>query len=61
VIEPDWLLGALFGAGGALGMYLGARLQRYLPLAWIKLILTVGLLFIALRYIGGFFLSSGSG
>jgi uncharacterized membrane protein YfcA len=30
-VRPDWALGALFGAGGLLGTYCGARLQRYLP------------------------------
>ncbi len=28
MIAPDWMLGALFGAGGFLGMYCGARLQK---------------------------------
>ncbi len=27
-VSPDWLLGALFGLGGLVGMYLGARCQR---------------------------------
>lgn len=33
----DWLLGALFGAGGLAGSYVGARVQRYLPERWIRL------------------------
>ena len=30
-VAPDWRLGALFGIGGILGMYLGARTQKYVP------------------------------
>jgi uncharacterized protein len=29
--RPDWALGILFGLGGAAGMYVGARTQRYVP------------------------------
>lgn len=29
--RPDWLLGLLFGAGGLVGMYVGARLQKFVP------------------------------
>jgi uncharacterized membrane protein YfcA len=39
VAAPDWLLGILFGAGGLMGMYLGARVQKYAPEKWIKLML----------------------
>jgi uncharacterized membrane protein YfcA len=49
--SPDWLLGALFGAGGFVGMYLGARAQRYVPQRLIKAMLAVALLSIAVRYI----------
>ncbi|MCP4896895.1 MAG: sulfite exporter TauE/SafE family protein, partial [bacterium] len=28
-IAPDWMLGLLFGLGGAVGMYCGARLQKH--------------------------------
>jgi len=28
-VSPDWMLGALFGSGGVLGMYIGARVQKY--------------------------------
>ncbi len=51
VVAPDWLLGGLFGIGGAAGIYLGARLQRRLSPRLIKLILTTLLLFIAVKYI----------
>ena len=35
--SPDWLLGFLFGTGGFAGMYIGARLQKYVPQKFIKL------------------------
>lgn len=47
--HPDWLLGALFGAGGMLGMYLGARLQRNMPQAVLKLLLGVMIALLAPR------------
>lgn len=40
-VRPDWLLGALFGVGGLAGMYLGARLQKFLPPKPITLILAL--------------------
>jgi uncharacterized membrane protein YfcA len=54
-ISPDWLLGALFGAGGFLGIYCGARLQKYLPAKIIKIILILTMTFIAIRYISAIF------
>jgi uncharacterized membrane protein YfcA len=57
VVTPDWALGALFGLGGFLGMYAGARLQRHLPARWLKLLLVVVLLWVAARYVGGFLLA----
>lgn len=51
-IAPDWLLGLLFGIGGACGMYCGARLQRFMPAKVIKAILAAAILFIAVRYSG---------
>jgi len=54
-VEPDWLLGLLFGAGGMLGMYLGARAQKRVPGIVIKGILTACVLFVAAKYIVGFF------
>lgn len=53
--RPDWLLGALFGAGGFAGMYLGARLQKYVPQQAIKGILGVLIVSLALRYVTQFF------
>lgn len=55
VITPDWTLGVMFGIGGAMGMYVGARLQRYIPARAIKVMLTVVLLFVAGKYIVQFF------
>jgi uncharacterized membrane protein YfcA len=55
VIAPDWTLGALFGAGGFLGIYCGARLQKYLPAKIIKIILILTMTFIAIRYIANIF------
>ena len=54
-ITPDWLLGGMFGIGGAAGMYVGARLQKYIPARVIKVILAAAMLFIALKYISGLF------
>ena len=54
-ISPDWLLGALFGAGGFLGIYCGARLQKYLPAKIIKIILILTMTFVAIRYISAVF------
>ena len=55
VAAPDWLLGILFGAGGLMGMYLGARMQKYAPDRWIKLMLGVVIVTVASRYIIKFF------
>lgn len=52
---PDWLLGILFGIGGAFGIYLGARMQKHVPQKYIKLILSILIVYIALRYITQFF------
>ncbi len=53
--SPDWMLGVLFGIGGAGGMYVGARLQRFVPAKAIKGILSAMVLFVALKYIVDFF------
>ena len=55
VATPDWLLGILFGAGGLLGMYLGAKMQKYAPEKWIKLMLGVVIVILAAKYILKFF------
>ncbi len=56
-IAPDWMLGALFGAGGFVGMYCGARLQKYMPATIIKIILAVVITLLGLKYISGIFIS----
>lgn len=38
---PDWPLGLLFGVGGLAGMYLAARLQKYLPARPIRILLAL--------------------
>ncbi len=53
--SPDWLLGLLFGLGGIFGIYLGARAQKHVPQKYIKLILSILIVYIALRYIIQFF------
>ena len=55
VAAPDWLLGILFGAGGLMGMYLGARVQKFLPGRWIKLMLGTVIIMVAAKYILRFF------
>jgi uncharacterized membrane protein YfcA len=53
--SPDWALGFLFGIGGFAGMYFGARLQKYIPAVFIKLILGIMITSLALRYIFQYF------
>jgi uncharacterized membrane protein YfcA len=60
VAPPDWMLGILFGAGGLLGMYFGAKIQKYIPEKWIKLILGIIVFIIASRYILRFFIQQFS-
>jgi uncharacterized membrane protein YfcA len=55
VATPDWLLGILLGAGGLMGMYLGARMQKYAPEKWIKLMLGTVIIIVASKYILKFF------
>ncbi len=54
-IAPDWRLGLLFGIGGLMGMYCGARAQKYFPARLIKLILGIIIVGLALRYISNIF------
>jgi uncharacterized membrane protein YfcA len=55
--SPDWALGFLFGIGGFAGMYIGARLQKYVPQKTIKALLGLMLLSLALRYIQQYFVA----
>ncbi len=50
-VAPIWGLGLLFGAGGMMGMYLGARFQRFVPPSAIKLMLCGVTLFAATKYV----------
>ena len=52
---PDWPLGILFGLGGMVGMYLGARMQKHMPQRFIKGVLAVAILTLAVRYVRQFF------
>ncbi len=53
--SPDWVLGFLFGAGGFAGMYIGARLQKYMPQMFLKLMLGTMITSLALGYIVQYF------
>ncbi len=53
---PDWPLGFLFGIGGFIGMYLGAKTQKFVPQKVIKIIVGVAIMFLAGRYILQFIL-----
>jgi uncharacterized protein len=55
VVQPDWTLGLLFGAGGLLGSYCGARLQKHLPERWIKGFLGMVATAVAAVYVRQFF------
>lgn len=57
--QPDWLLGALFGTGGALGMYAGARLQRHVPHATLKVLLGILAALLASHYLLAFVTNNG--
>jgi uncharacterized protein len=53
--SPDWLLGMLFGLGGVVGMYCGARLQKFVPQILIKAMLCLILVSLAVSYVLAFF------
>jgi uncharacterized membrane protein YfcA len=53
--RPDWILGVLFGAGGFAGMYIGARLQKFVPQKFIKAMLGAIIVLLAVQYIVQFF------
>jgi uncharacterized membrane protein YfcA len=52
---PDWPLGILFGLGGFIGMYLGARAQKFVPQKAIKIIVTSVIVFLSVKYIVQYF------
>jgi uncharacterized membrane protein YfcA len=53
-LTPDWVLGLMFGIGGAIGIYIGAGLQKFLPARLIKAVITVLVLFVAVKYVAGY-------
>jgi len=52
---PDWPLGILFGIGGFVGMYLGAKTQKYVPQKFITIFVGTAILFLAIKYIVQYF------
>lgn len=54
-VAPDWLLGILFGVGGMVGMYLGARCQKFVPAKAIKWMLVCIMIATALKYVVDYF------
>lgn len=55
MVAPNWTLGLLFGIGGFAGIYFGARMQKYFPEKFIKIVLGFLISFLALRYILQYF------
>lgn len=53
---PDWLLGILFGLGGLLGMYLGAKVQKNIPEHIIRIILALIIFLVSGKYVVQFFI-----
>lgn len=49
--QPDWSLGLLFGIGGLVGTYLGARLQRRLNPDQLRRVLSLLTLMVAGQYL----------
>jgi len=54
-IVPDWKLGFIFGAGGFMGVYFGARFQKYFSAKIIKFILGCVIMFLSVKYVINFF------
>ncbi len=52
---PDWPLGILFGIGGFVGMYIGAKTQKYVPQKFIKVFVGSAIIFLAIKYIAQYF------
>jgi len=50
-VAPDWPLGLLFGLGGMVGIYLGARCQKHVPAKGIKWMLVVVIVAVAASYL----------
>jgi uncharacterized membrane protein YfcA len=58
-VAPDWMLGVSLGVGGLLGMYCGARIQRYLPARVIEGVLALSTTGLALAYLARYLLGTG--
>lgn len=54
-VAPNLLLGLCFGTGGLIGIYAGARMQRFIPARLIEALLAVTVNGLGLYYIAGFF------
>ncbi len=54
-VQPDWLLGIMLGVGGAAGIYLGSRVQRFVPARIIKLVIFAAVLIVVVKYVMEFF------
>ncbi len=54
-VQPDWLLGVTLGAGGAAGIYLGSRVQRFVPARIIKLVIFSAVSIVVVKYVLEFF------
>jgi uncharacterized membrane protein YfcA len=52
---PDWPLGILFGIGGFVGMFLGAKTQKYVPQKFINIFVGTAIMFLAIKYIVQYF------
>ena len=50
-IKPDWMLGLMLGIGGFAGIYVGSRIQKYLPARLIKIIIAGCMLVVAFKYL----------
>lgn len=55
-VAPDWPLGLLFGLGGMIGMYLGARMQKHVPARAIKWMLAAVIVYTGGKYVLDFLL-----
>jgi len=53
-VAPNWMLGFLYGIGGFIGIYLGARTQKFMPAKFIKWILVFCIFTPAIKYIWDF-------
>ena len=51
----NWILGSLFGLGGLLRMYYGAKYQRFFPEQAIKCVLSIIIFIVSGKYIFQFF------